>query len=102
MIVIVIWVDDLIIGASNDLLLCETKNMLKDRFKIKDLGKLSHFTLNKVMVMSRSVRKVIYSKYLRDLGCLTVSLAVPLLNPRLTAVGENQSIPKHIVKLLVV
>ena len=43
MIVIVIWVDDLIIGASNDLLLCETKNMLKERFKMKDMGKLSHF-----------------------------------------------------------
>lgn len=43
MIVIVIWVDDLIIGASNDLLLCDTKNMLKERFKMKDLGKLSHF-----------------------------------------------------------
>ena len=41
--VIVIWVDDLIIGASNDLLLHDTKNMLKDRFKMKDLGKLSHF-----------------------------------------------------------
>ena len=43
MIVLVIWVDDLIIGASNDLLLCETKNMLKEKFKMKDLGKLSHF-----------------------------------------------------------
>ena len=43
MIAIVVWVDDLIIGASNDLLLCETKNMLKDRFRMKDLGKLSHF-----------------------------------------------------------
>ena len=40
MIVIVIWVDDLIIAASNDLLLCETKSMSKDRFKIKGLGKL--------------------------------------------------------------
>ena len=43
MIVIVIWVDDLIIGASTDLLLCETNNMLKDKLKMKDLGKLSHF-----------------------------------------------------------
>ena len=43
MIVIVIWVDDLIIGASNDLLLRETKKMLKNRFKMKDLGILSHF-----------------------------------------------------------
>ena len=40
MTVIVIWVDDLIIGASNDLLLWETQKMLKDRFKMKDLGKL--------------------------------------------------------------
>ena len=43
MIVIVIWVDDLIIAASDDSLLCDTKNMLKERFKMKDLGKLSHF-----------------------------------------------------------
>jgi len=43
MIVIAIWVDDLIIGASNDSMLCDTKNMLKERFKMKDLGKLSHF-----------------------------------------------------------
>jgi len=43
MIVIVIWVDDLMIGASSDLPLCETKNMLKDKFKMKDLIKLSHF-----------------------------------------------------------
>jgi len=43
MILIVVWVDDFIIGASNDSLLCDTKNMLKERFKMKDLGKLSHF-----------------------------------------------------------
>jgi len=30
-IVIVIWVDDLTIGASNDLLLQDTKNMLQDK-----------------------------------------------------------------------
>jgi len=43
MIVIVAWVDDMIIGASNDSLLCDTKNMLKEKFKMKDLGRFSHF-----------------------------------------------------------
>jgi len=43
MIVILIWVDDLIIAASDALLMCDTKSMLKEKFKMKDLGKLSHF-----------------------------------------------------------
>jgi len=29
--------------TSNDSLLCDTKNMLKEKFKMKDLGRLSHF-----------------------------------------------------------
>ena len=41
--IIVIWVDDLIIAASDESLLNGTKRMLKDRFKMKDLGKLSYF-----------------------------------------------------------
>ena len=76
MIVIVIWVDDLIIRASNDLLLCETKNMFKERFKMKDLGNF-HISwvliLNKVMVLSRSTKRCTYVKLLRDLECLTTS-----------------------------
>ena len=43
MTVIFIWVDDLIIAASDALLMCDTKSMLKETFKMKDLGKLSHF-----------------------------------------------------------
>jgi len=43
LIVILIWVDDLIIAASDDLLMCDTKNMMREKFKMKDLGKLSHF-----------------------------------------------------------
>ena len=43
MTVILIWVDDLIIAASDALLMCDTKSMLKEKFKMKDLGKLSHF-----------------------------------------------------------
>ena len=63
MIVIVIWVDDLIIGASNDVLLCDTKNMLKERFKMKDLGKLSHF-LGVDFEQGDSFVKVNQTKYL--------------------------------------
>lgn len=43
MVVVVIWVDDMIIGASNERLLYETKQMMTDKFKMKDLGKLSYF-----------------------------------------------------------
>ena len=35
-----IWVDDLIIAASNDNLINETKSLLKARFKMTDLGTL--------------------------------------------------------------
>jgi len=41
--VILIWVDDLIIGASDEHLLCDVKQMLNAKFKMKDLGKLSYF-----------------------------------------------------------
>ena len=36
MIVIVIWVDDLIIDANNDLLLRDIKNMPQERLRMKD------------------------------------------------------------------
>ncbi len=40
---IIIWVNDLIIAASNDNVLKCVKEMLKSKFKMKDLGKLTHF-----------------------------------------------------------
>ena len=40
---ILIWVDDLIIAASNDDVLSAIKKSLKNRFKMKDFGKLSWF-----------------------------------------------------------
>jgi transposase InsO family protein len=43
LVVVLVWVDDLIIAASNDILMSETKQMLKDKFHMKDLGKLSYF-----------------------------------------------------------
>ena len=38
-----VWVDDIIIAASNMLLMSEAKGMLKLRFHMKDLGVLSYF-----------------------------------------------------------
>ena len=41
--IIIIWVDDLIISASNEILLQSVKNSLSAKFKMKDLGVLSWF-----------------------------------------------------------
>lgn len=41
--IIITWVDDLIIAASNHERLKEVKEMLAEKFKMKDLGKLKHF-----------------------------------------------------------
>ena len=38
-----VWVDDIIIAASNMLLMSEAKGMLKGRSHMKDLGRLSYF-----------------------------------------------------------
>lgn len=42
-VIILIWVDDIIIAASNEATLKNVKKMLTERFKMKDLGKLKHF-----------------------------------------------------------
>ena len=36
--ILLVWVDDLIIAASNNTLLSDVKEMLKRRFKMKDMG----------------------------------------------------------------
>ena len=43
LVIILVWVDDLIIAARNDILMSDTKQMLKDKFHMKDLGRLSYF-----------------------------------------------------------
>lgn len=40
---LLIWVDDIIIAASSNELMTETKQMMKTRFKMKDLGRLRYF-----------------------------------------------------------
>ena len=42
-VIVIIWVDDLIISASNVILLQSVKDSLNSRFKMKDLGVLSWF-----------------------------------------------------------
>ena len=42
-VILLVWVDDLIIAGSNNTLLSDVKDMLKRRFKMKDLGPLKHF-----------------------------------------------------------
>ena len=41
--IIIVWVDDLIIAASDDNTLNDVKSSLSEKFKMKDLGKLSWF-----------------------------------------------------------
>ena len=43
MTMIIIWVDDIIIAASNKYALSNTKDELKRRFRMKDLGAISYF-----------------------------------------------------------
>ena len=43
MIIILIWVGDLIIATSTKILMDNVKRMFKDKFKMKDIGKLSFF-----------------------------------------------------------
>jgi len=43
MVVIPVWADDIIIAASAMVLMSEAKQMLQERFRMKDLGRLSYF-----------------------------------------------------------
>lgn len=42
-IIIIVWVDDIVIAANNEDVIHKTKKVLKDRFRMKDLGKLNYF-----------------------------------------------------------
>jgi len=42
-VVISIWIDGIILAANDNEIMNETKMMLQERFKMKDLGKLSYF-----------------------------------------------------------
>jgi len=40
---VLVWVDDIIVAACNDYVMCEIKHLLKNRFKLRDLGQLTWF-----------------------------------------------------------
>ena len=42
-VIVLIWVDDMIVAASDDVVLCEIKDLMKTRFRMKDLGQLTWF-----------------------------------------------------------
>ena len=43
LVVILVWVDNIIIAASDIVLMSEAKQMFQERFRMKDLGRLSYF-----------------------------------------------------------
>lgn len=42
-VILLVWVDDIVVAASNEMCLREVKEKLKSKFKMKDLGHLTHF-----------------------------------------------------------
>ena len=62
-VLLVIWVDDLIITASDNDLLNDAKKMLSTKFKMKDLGRLSNF-LGIDFDQSQGVVKMSQKKYI--------------------------------------
>ena len=48
MTIILVWVDDLLVASSDEGMLSETKQMLSNKFKMKDLGKLKKILGNTI------------------------------------------------------
>ena len=76
--IISIWVDDLIIAASNDDVLCAIKETLKNKFKMKDIGQLSwflgiEFNFDSDGTITRS-QKSFVKRFLRSSICQRVTL----------------------------
>ena len=65
-VILLIWVDDIIVAASDDNLLCEVKDTLKNRFKMTDLGLLSWF-LGIQFVHDNGVIRMNQTRYLTKL-----------------------------------
>ena len=65
-IILVIWVDDLIISASNNKLLDDVKKSLSDKFKMKDLGIL-HWFLGTEFVCSDGMIEMKQSRYIEKI-----------------------------------
>ena len=64
MVAMLVWVDDLIIAASNDQLLNEVKEMFNSKFHMKDMGVLSYF-ISMSFVCGDGFVKMNQSKYIQ-------------------------------------
>ena len=65
-IIVLLWVDDIIVAASCESLLCDVKNLLKSRFKMTDLGLIRWF-LGIHFVHSEGMIKMSQTHYLTKL-----------------------------------
>ena len=86
-VIIVIWVDDLVIAASDDNVMMNVKEMLTAKFKMKDLGKLNNFLGIDFQQSDHCVKmsqKRYVRKYLTDLICKIVSHEQHLVSQSLT------------------
>ena len=62
-VIIIIWVDDILIAASNEDLLSDVKNSLNNKFKMKDFGEL-HWFLGMEFKFDKSCVSINQCKYL--------------------------------------
>lgn len=67
-IIMLVWVDDIIIAASSESSLVEVKNLLKNRFKMTDLGQLNCF-LGIQFKFENGVIKMNQTRYLKKVLC---------------------------------
>lgn len=73
LVVMLVWVDDI-------MLVSEAKRMLKERFHMKDPGRLAYF------FVEMRTRRATPERCLRDLRCLIVSQSLHLLSKNLSLV----------------
>ena len=108
---LIVWVDDLLIAASNQLLLDKFKSVLSQNFKMKDLGVLSYFlgiqfTISNnsiIMQQTKYVDKLLERFNMID--CKTKPTPCPLgINKELgndSKLLENNSLYREIVGSLI-
>ncbi|KAL6461003.1 hypothetical protein MHYP_G00309690 [Metynnis hypsauchen] len=65
-VILLVWVDDIVVAASNEMCLREVKEKLKSKFKMKDLGHLTHFIGIDFTQKDGSI-KMNQSKYIKDI-----------------------------------
>ena len=96
-VVVVVWVDDFIIAGSSKKLLCAAKHMMTEKFKMKDLGRLSYF-LGIDFVQGDGYVKMNHRKYIQKLlERYDVSDSKPRTTPseRKHEIGRGDTVDVH-------